>query len=39
MQAVKDTYNDNTSNILGNVILLNIQTKLENSHDIIPAFM
>ena len=30
MQAVKDTYNDDTSNISGNVILLKIQTQLKN---------
>ena len=30
MQAVKDTYNDDTSNISGNAILLKIQTQLKN---------
>ena len=30
MQAVKDTYNDDTSNTSGNVILLKIQTQLKN---------
>ena len=31
MQAVKDTYNDDTSNISGNVILLKIQTQLNKT--------